>query len=189
MRRATTTGAATTGAATTGAATPTTTTRTARAPRSRAAGPEATLTLGQQADQAEQAVRALVHRTLSDHGEPTDPAQADQVLAALAALTGMLPQLLDQLAGWLLAQQQAGRLGLDQMTAQPDARHAVHAAAGALAHAGQHARRASDALEAAHQHTAHLFDLDPDDLDDDDVERDDVERDDVDGTGERWWDR
>jgi hypothetical protein len=69
------------------------------------AGSAATRSIGQWADDAVQAVRVLDHRTRPATGELTDPADPAEVIAGLAALAGMLPQLLDQLAGWLLDQQ------------------------------------------------------------------------------------
>lgn len=126
----------------------------------------AEFTLGQWAEHAAQAVRVLNHRTRPAFGEPTDPAEAADVIAALASLTGMLPQLLDQLTSWLLDQQHAGRLRLDSFAPLPDVRQAVHATAGALAHALECTRRAGHALDTAHQHAAHL--AAHDDVNDDD---------------------
>jgi hypothetical protein len=113
-------------------------------------------TLLQWAELAEQAVRVLGHRTRPAAGELTEPAQAAGVIADLAALTGMLPQLLDQLARWLLDQQHAGRLRVDFLAPHSDVRQAVNATVGALAHAGECSRRAGHALDSAHQHAAHL---------------------------------
>lgn len=110
----------------------------------------------QWAELAEQAVRVLGHRTRPAAGELTDPAEAAEVIAVLAALTGMLPQLLDQLARWLSDQQHAGRLRVDFLVPHGDVCQAVHAAVGALAHAGECSRRAAHALDSAHQHVAHL---------------------------------
>jgi hypothetical protein len=112
--------------------------------------------LMQWAELAEQAVRVLGHRTRPAAGGLTDPAQAAEVIAVFAALTGMLPQLLDQLARWLLDQQHAGRLRVDFLVPHSDVCQAVHATVGALAHAGECSRRAGHALDSAHQHAAHL---------------------------------
>jgi hypothetical protein len=132
-------------------------------------------TCGQWAERAEQAVRVLNHRTRPGGSELTDPAEAADVIATLASLTAMLPQLLDQLAGWLGQQQQAGRLRVDSLAALPDAGQTVQAAIAALTHAGQCARQAGHAIDTAHQHAAHLAadndgdaDTDADDDDDDD---------------------
>lgn len=128
-----------------------------------AAACDATRTLGQWAEQASHAVRVLNHRTRPAVGELTDPAEAAEVLAWLAALAGMLPQLLDQLAHWLLDHQAAGRLRVDSYAPLPDAGQAVHATAGALGHAVECVRRAGHALDTAHQHAARLAVNDRDD--------------------------
>jgi len=122
-------------------------------------------TLAQWAGLAEQAVRVLNHRTRPALGELSEPAVVAEVIADLASLSAMLPQLLDQLAGWLLGQQQQGRLGVDSLAPQPDVAQAVQAAVGALAHAGECSRRAGHALDTAHQHAAHLAPNDTDDAD------------------------
>jgi len=138
---------------------------------SRAAANAATgeRTLGQWAELAEQAVRVLTHRTRPALGELSDPADAAEVIADLASLTAMLPQLLDQLRRWLLGQQHQGRLRVDSLAPQPDVAQAVQATLGALAHAGECSRRAGHALDTAHQHAAHLAshdDADTSDTDD-----------------------
>jgi hypothetical protein len=112
--------------------------------------------LPQWAEQAEQAVRVLTHGTRPAIGELTDPADTAEIIAALAALTGMLPQLLDQLAAWLLDSQHRGQLGVDTIGLHTDAAQAVHAAAGALAHSRECAQRTASMLDTAHQHAAHL---------------------------------
>jgi hypothetical protein len=115
-------------------------------------------TLAQHAEAAEQAVRALNHRTRPAVGELADPAETAGMIAALAVLAGMLPQLLDQLRCWLLDEHHAGRLRVDSCTPMADAgpRQAVQATATALAHAAECTRRAGHALDTAHQHAAHL---------------------------------
>jgi hypothetical protein len=113
-------------------------------------------TLAQWTEVAEQAERVLTHRTRPALGELTEPAEVAEVIVGLASLTGLLPQLLDQLAGWLLAQYEDSRLRVDFLAPQRDVAQAVHATAGALAHAGECSRRAGHALDSAHQHAAHL---------------------------------
>lgn len=134
---------------------------------SRAAANAATdeRTLAQWAEVAEQAVRVLNHRTRPCTGELSDPVNAAEVIADLASLTAMLPQLLEQLAGRLLGQQHEGRLRVDSLAPQPDVGQAVQATVGALAHAGECSRRAGHALDTAHQHAAHLAPNDTDDAD------------------------
>ena len=101
---------------------------------------------------AAEAVRALNHRTL---GPPalTGPAELDRLVAELAVMTDTLPQLLRQLSGWLDTQQHAGRLRSDNHT---DPRQLVDRAAADLTRAGHAGRQLSQALDDAHQHTAHL---------------------------------
>jgi hypothetical protein len=113
-------------------------------------------TLAQWAEVAEQALRVITHRTRPALTELTEPAQAAEVIAVLASLAAMLPQLLDQLAHWLLEQQHDGGLRVDDLAPHSDLCQAVHAAVGALAHAGECSRRTGHALDTAHQHAAHL---------------------------------
>jgi len=113
-------------------------------------------TLTQWAQLGEQAVRVLTHRTRPAVGELSDPGDAAEIIADLASAAAMLPQLLDQLARWLLDQQHDGRLRVDFLAPHGDVGQAVHAAVGALAHAGECARRAAHTLDTAHQHAAHL---------------------------------
>ncbi len=117
-------------------------------------------TLTQWAETAEQAVRVLTHRTRPALGELTDPVHAAEVIADLASLAAMLPQLLDQLARWLLEQQNDGRLRVEGLAPHSELCQAVHAAVGALAHAGECSRWAGHALDTAHQHAAHLAAID-----------------------------
>jgi hypothetical protein len=127
-----------------------------RAAASAVSGAAGERTPPQWAELAEQAVRVLTHRTRPAVGELTDPAQVAEVIADLASLAAMLPQLLDQLACWLFEQQRDGRLRVDFLAPQRDVDQAVHTAVGALAHAGECSRRAGHALDTAHQHAAHL---------------------------------
>lgn len=112
--------------------------------------------VGQLAEQAASAIRALNHLTRPAVAELTDPLDAAEVIGSLAQLASMLPQLLDQLARWLQREQHADRLRVDADAPAPDPAQAVHAAAGALRHAADCARRAGHALDIAHQHTAYL---------------------------------
>jgi len=136
-----------------------------RAAASAVTGAAGERTATQWAELAEQAVRVLTHRTRPALGDLTDPAEAAEIIADLASLAAMLPQLLDQLARWLLEQQHDGRLRVDFLAPQPDVGQAVQATVGALAHAGECSRRAGHALDTAHQHAAHLAPNDADDAD------------------------
>jgi hypothetical protein len=118
------------------------------------AGPEPTVS--EFAALAEQGVRELVHRTRPGTSELSGPAEVAEVIAVLAGLTGMLPQLCEQLTDWLEDHQRGGRLRVDDLASAPEAAQTVHATAGGLTHAGQCAQRAARALEDAHQHAAHL---------------------------------
>ena len=71
------------------------------------------VTVGHLADQATHAIRQLNHRTRPATGELADPCDASDVIAALAAMTWMLPQLLGQLTHWLTHEHHADRLSVD----------------------------------------------------------------------------
>lgn len=114
------------------------------------------LATGGLAGQAAEAVRALNHRTRPGAGALTYPAEADDVVADLACLAARLPQLLGQLAGWLHAEAQHGRLRVDSCSPHPAPAPAVTAAIESLTAAAGHAGHAGRALDAAHQILAHL---------------------------------
>jgi hypothetical protein len=114
------------------------------------------LTVGQSADQVEQAVRALNHLTRPGVGALTDPAGVCEISTALACTAHRLPQLLGQLSAWLHREQQAGRLRVDACSPWPDPAATVADAITALTQAAQYAQRAGHALDAAHQRLAHL---------------------------------
>lgn len=101
---------------------------------------------------AAEAVRELNHRT-QDPGALTGPAELDQLVAELAVMTAGLPQLLRQLGRWLHTEHDAGRVRSDNHI---DPGRLVDQAAADLDTAGRCARELSRALDAAHQHTAHL---------------------------------
>ena len=115
-----------------------------------------TATVGRLAEQAAEAVRTLNHLTRPGVGALAEPAEVCELVAALACTTGRLPQLLGQLSGWLVSQQRAGRLRVDTWSPQPNPAAAVAAAAGCLTQAAHSTQRAGHALDAAHQHLAHL---------------------------------
>jgi hypothetical protein len=101
---------------------------------------------------AAEAVRQLCHRTL---GRPTlkGPAELDRLVAELAVLTARLPQLLQQLSGWLAAEQRGRWIRSDNHI---DPARIVDRARTELADAGRAANELSQALADARQHTAHL---------------------------------
>jgi hypothetical protein len=114
------------------------------------------LGVGEVGWQAAEAIRALNHLTQPAAGALSDPGDAAQVAAALASLTGRLPQLLRQIGRWLAEEQRAGRLRVDALSPSPDAAAATDATLARLRLATQYAGDASVALDAAHQQLAHL---------------------------------
>lgn len=116
------------------------------------------LTVGQLGEQAAQAMRALAHLTRPGLGALADPADAAQLIAALARVTGGLPQLASQLTGWLTDQDRAGRIRVDAdcPTDSAGTATAVTQATAALAEAGRCAHAAGRALDAAQQTLARL---------------------------------
>jgi hypothetical protein len=69
----------------------------------------ATMTIGDVATQAVEAVRALNQLT-ADAGELTGPAEAREVVGRLALMGHQLPQLCEQLARFLVAQREDGEI-------------------------------------------------------------------------------
>jgi len=114
------------------------------------------LTVGQLGEQTAQAVRALNHLTRPGAGALAYPGEVCELVAALACMARRLPQLLGQLGGWLVSEDRAGRLRLDTCSPTPDPAEAVAAVIGELAQASQCAHAAGRALDAAHQHLAHV---------------------------------
>jgi hypothetical protein len=76
-----------------------------------------------------EAIRVLNHATLSYFGEALAfPADADAVIGSLGAAPQRLPQLLDQVRGWLASELTAGRLQVDYGSYADDPAAAVQAA-------------------------------------------------------------
>lgn len=119
------------------------------------------VTVGHLADEAEHAIRRLTHLTRPATGELADPSDAADVIAALAAMTWMQPQLLGQLARWLQHEHHADRLRVDDLAPLPDPDQTVHTLTRSLQHAREALERAAEALDTAHQHAAHLAATDP----------------------------
>ncbi len=99
-----------------------------------------------------EALRALNHATLPTAGL-TEPATVYGVLGQLAAAAHRLPQLCDQLAGWLAAENTAGRLA----HTTGGLADAVEDTLGSLDRAARHATRLGEALDQAQQATAWLY--------------------------------
>lgn len=114
------------------------------------------VTVADLADQAANAVRVLNHRTRPAIGDLADPSEVAQIIAALADLASMLPQLLDQLAGWLQHQHSHDRLRVDALAPLPNPAQTAHALTDNLRHAAQSAQRTALDLDTAHEHAAHL---------------------------------
>jgi hypothetical protein len=112
--------------------------------------------VGQLADQATDAIRLLNHHTRPATGDLAEPGDTAEIIAAIASMTGMLPQLLGQLARWLEHQHQAGRLRVDPLAPLPDPAQTINALTENLHHAIQCLQRAAADLDTAHQHAAHL---------------------------------
>jgi len=103
-------------------------------------------------EQTAEAIRQLNHRTR--HLDAfTDAAELSWLLADLAATARRLPQLLDQLRTWLHHERDNDRLRADTDTHSADL---VALADAELTGAGHRAQQLAAALEAAHQHAAHL---------------------------------
>ncbi len=111
------------------------------------------LTSSDLASQAEDTIRALTHLTRLPATETGDLAD---LAGALARLTGMLPQLLDQLADRLDYEHRAGHLHLDTAGPRAETDQMLRALTDVLHAAADDQRRAATNLDAAHQHTARL---------------------------------
>jgi hypothetical protein len=69
----------------------------------------ATMTIGDIATQAVEAVRAL-NQLMADAGELAGPGEAREVVGRLALMSGQLPQLCEQLARFLVVQREDGQI-------------------------------------------------------------------------------
>ncbi len=69
----------------------------------------ATMTIGEVATQAVEAVRAL-NQLMADAGELTGPGEAREVVGRLALMGHQLPQLYEQLARFLVARREDGQI-------------------------------------------------------------------------------
>jgi hypothetical protein len=103
-------------------------------------------------EHAAEAIRELNHRT-RDRGALADPGEFSWLLSDLAAMASRLPQLLDQLEGWLRHEHDTGHIRADDNT---DPGQLVRAITAQLSQAEHCANSLADALDTAHQHVAHL---------------------------------
>jgi len=69
----------------------------------------ATMTIGEVATEAVEAVRAL-NQLIADAGELTGPDEAREVVGQLALMSRQLPQLCEQLARFLVVQREDGQI-------------------------------------------------------------------------------
>lgn len=105
--------------------------------------------------QSAETIRMLVHLTRQTGF--TEPAEAYQMIAALAATTHALPQLLRQTAGWLQTQHAAGAVRADHTSSGTgDAGEITAAAARHLLDAERTATCLAVLLDNAGQHLADL---------------------------------
>ena len=119
------------------------------------------ITVSDLADQAADAVRLLNHRTRPGIGYLAEPSEVAAIIAALASITGMLPQLFGQLSHWLAREHHDGRLRVDDLAPLPDPAQTVHALTANLQHAARCVQHARAELETAHEHAAHLATTEP----------------------------
>jgi hypothetical protein len=119
------------------------------------------LSASELADQAAHAIGELTRRTRPAGDDLAYPADAAAIIATLAHMTGMLGQLLTQLANWFAHQQQNGRLALDSLAPQPGLAPTMHTLASSLQHAIAHAQHTAEQLDTAHQYAAHLAATEP----------------------------
>jgi hypothetical protein len=108
--------------------------------------------VGQLGEHAAEAIRELNHRT-RDHAALADPVEFSWLLSDLAAMASRLPQLLDQLDRWLRHEHDEGRIRADDNT---DPGQLVCLTTAQLHQAEHRAHSLAQALDAAHQHVAHM---------------------------------
>jgi len=113
------------------------------------------------AERGAHAIHELTRQTQLTGDDLAYPADTAAIIATLAAMTGMLGQLLAQLTRRLAHQHQNSRLTLDSIAPQPDLAQAMHALTSSLYHAIEHARHTAAELDTAHQHAAHLAAAEP----------------------------
>ena len=105
-------------------------------------------TVTEYGDALPELVRALNHVTL--HHEAMEyPSDADRLLRNISLAVSRLPQLLEQVSGWLQAEQAAGRIEMAHDSTYPSAAVAADVARLQLEQAQAHARMLQQALDAA----------------------------------------
>ena len=116
-------------------------------------GPHDDDTITALAQIAAEAIRALNHTTFPPAG-PAEPATVHRMLGELATAAHRLPQLLSQLARWLIEENTAGHLAHDR-DRLPGALH--DALASLDRDAAPHVAALAGALDRAQQATAGLY--------------------------------
>ena len=106
-------------------------------------------------------VRALAHVTLH-HEALAEPQDADRLIRNIAEAVSRLPQLLEQVAGWLTAEQAAGRIRTAGGSRFPGAAIAVGVALTDLEQAQAHARMLQQSLDAAASVTSDMAGVEDD---------------------------
>lgn len=109
----------------------------------------------QAADRAAEAVRLLNYLTLPGDGYPglRYPADAYDIIGGVKVMAQRLPQLLTQVAGWLEAEQKAGRIAHDS---GGSAQQSVTTTCSRLAGAAAAAETVADLLASAQNEASHL---------------------------------
>jgi hypothetical protein len=92
-------------------------------------------------------MRALNHLT-RHHEALREPSDADQLIRDVSLAVSRLPQLLEQVSGWLVAEQAAGRIGIVPGIRLPNAVLALDVARQELEKAQALARMLQQALDA-----------------------------------------
>jgi hypothetical protein len=100
-------------------------------------------------------VRSLNHQT-RHHQALHYPSEADKLIREISLAVSRLPQLLEQVSGWLEAEQATGRIGVADGSGYFTAAPVVMAARGWLERAQAQARILQQALDAAASMTTDL---------------------------------
>jgi hypothetical protein len=112
------------------------------------AAPADPATITEYGDALPELVRALNHVT-RHHGALDHPSDADRLIRNISRAVSMLPQLLEQVAGWLEAEQAAGRIEMAYGSPYPSPALADDVARRQLELAQAQARMLQQALDAA----------------------------------------
>ena len=106
-----------------------------------------------------EAARVMNHLT-RDHGALQYPSEADRLIRDVSLAVSRLPQLLEQVAGWLEAEQAAGRITMASGSPYLSSSFAAEVARMKLEQAQAHARILQQALDAAASVTSDMAGVD-----------------------------